>query len=90
MAFKQQRRLGKVDKVYLDNTNIIYNLVGEKSNVGNLRETFFFNQMRVKNEVISSKHSDFVIEDYTFDVGGKNKYLHVSRIDYHPRVQDIY
>ncbi len=67
------RGLGKVDKVYLDNTNIIFNLVGEKSNIGNLRETFFFNQMRVKNEVISSKKADFVINDYTFEVGGKNK-----------------
>jgi predicted AAA+ superfamily ATPase len=67
------RGLGKVDKVYLDNTNIIFNLVGEKSNIGNLRETFFFNQMRVKNEVISSKKADFVIENYTFEVGGKNK-----------------
>lgn len=67
------RGLGKVDKVYLDNTNIIFNLVGEKSNVGNLRESFFFNQMRVKNEVISSKKADFVIKHYTFEVGGKNK-----------------
>jgi len=67
------RGLGKVDKVYLDNTNIIFNLVGEKSNVGNLRETFFFNQMRVKNEVKSSKKADFEIERYTFEVGGKNK-----------------
>lgn len=67
------RGLGKVDKVYLDNTNIIFNLVGEKSNIGNLRETFFFNQMRVKNEVISSKKADFVIGNYTFEVGGKNK-----------------
>lgn len=67
------RGLGKVDKVYLDNTNIIFNLVGDKSNVGNLRETFFFNQMRVKNEVISSKNADFVVDDYTFEVGGKNK-----------------
>jgi len=67
------RGLGKVDKVYLDNTNIIFNLVGEKSNVGNIRETFFFNQMRVNNEVISSKKADFVIENYTFEVGGKNK-----------------
>ncbi|MFP4026074.1 MAG: ATP-binding protein [Thiohalospira sp.] len=67
------RGLGKVDKVYLNNTNIVFNLVGEKPNVGNLRETFFFNQMRVKNEVISSKKADFVIEDYTFEVGGKNK-----------------
>lgn len=67
------RGIGKVDKVYLDNTNIIYNLVGEKSNVGNLRETFFFNQMRVNNEVISSKTADFVIDNFTFEVGGKSK-----------------
>ncbi len=67
------RGLGKVDKVYLDNTNITFNLVGDKSNVGNIRETFFFNQMRVNNEVISSKTSDFVIDNYTFEVGGKNK-----------------
>lgn len=67
------RGLGKVDKVYLDNTNIIFNLAGDKSNAGNLRETFFFNQMRVQNDVISSRISDFVIDNYTFEVGGKNK-----------------
>lgn len=67
------RGLGKVEKVYLNNTNILFNLVGEKSNVGNVRETFFFNQMRVNNEVISSKKSDFMIEGYTFEVGGKHK-----------------
>jgi predicted AAA+ superfamily ATPase len=67
------RGLGKVDKVYLDNTNIIFNLVGDRSNVGNIRETFFFNQMRVKNDVISSKKPDFIIDNYTFEIGGKNK-----------------
>ena len=67
------RGLGKVDKVYLDNTNIIFNLVGDNSNTGNVRETFFFNQMRVNNDVISSKKADFVIDDYTFEIGGKNK-----------------
>ncbi|MCF6242230.1 MAG: AAA family ATPase [Bacteroidales bacterium] len=67
------RGLGKVDKVYLDNTNIIFNLVGDKSNLGNLRETFFFNQMRVSNNVISSKKADFVIDNFTFEIGGKNK-----------------
>ena len=67
------RGLGKIDKVYLDNANIIFNLVGDKSNVGNIRETFFFNQMRVKNEVISSEKADFVIDNYTFEIGGKNK-----------------
>lgn len=67
------RGLGKVDKVYLDNTNMVYNLVGDQSNVGNLRETFFLNQMRVNNGVISSKKADFVIDNYAFEVGGKNK-----------------
>jgi hypothetical protein len=67
------RGLGKVDKVYLDNTNIIFNLVGDKSNIGNIRETFFFNQMRLKNEVISSEKADFIIDNYTFEIGGKNK-----------------
>ncbi len=67
------RGLGKIDKVYLDNTNIIFNLVGDKSNTGNIRETFFFNQMSQANEVISSEKADFVINKYMFEVGGKNK-----------------
>lgn len=67
------RGLGKVEKVYLDNTNIIFNLVGDRSNIGNIRETFFFNQMRLHKEVISSAKSDFIIDNYTFEIGGKNK-----------------
>ncbi len=65
--------LGKVDKVYLDNTNLIYNLAGERFSIGNIWETFFLNQMSVRNEVISSKNADFVIRDFTFEVGGKSK-----------------
>ncbi len=65
--------LGKVEKVYLDNTNMIYHLVGEQSNIGNIRETFFFNQMRLKNEVLSSDQADFAIHHYTFELGGKHK-----------------
>ncbi len=67
------RGLGKVEKIYLDNPNIIFNLVGDNSNIGNIRETFFFNQMRVKQDVLSSKKADFVIDEYTFEIGGKNK-----------------
>lgn len=33
-------QLGKVDKVYLDNTNLVFSLAEEKSNIGNIRETF--------------------------------------------------
>ena len=67
------RGLGKVEKIYLDNTNLIYALGGENSNIGNMRETFFYNQMRVKQDVISSKISDFQIGERTFEIGGKNK-----------------
>jgi len=70
------RGLGKVDKVYLDNTNIIYNLVGDKSEKGNIRETFFLNQMRLKNEVMSAKKADFIVNEYTFEIGGKKKQQH--------------
>lgn len=67
------RGLGKVDKIYLDNTNLIYNLADDTSNIGNIRETFFINQMRVKYDVFTSPVADFLIDDNTFEVGGKNK-----------------
>lgn len=67
------RGLGKVDKIYLDNPNLIYSLGHDASEVGNIRETFFFNQMRVGYDVITSPVSDFLIGDMTFEVGGKNK-----------------
>lgn len=67
------RGLGKVDKIYLDNTNLIYNLAPDTANVGNIRETFFLNQLRVHHHVVSSSVSDFMIDDLTFEVGGRNK-----------------
>lgn len=67
------RSLGKVEKTYLDNTNIMYALGADSTNKGNLRETFFFNQTRVVSDVISSGVSDLFIGDHTFEVGGKKK-----------------
>ena len=67
------RGVGKVEKVYLDNTNMAYLLGSETTDVGNIRETFFYNQMRVVSDVISSRISDFEIDGKTFEVGGKNK-----------------
>lgn len=55
------RGLGKIEKVYLDNTNLMYALSNDEPNVGNVRETFFYNQTRVKNNVTASKTSDFTI-----------------------------
>jgi predicted AAA+ superfamily ATPase len=67
--------LGKVNKIYLDNTNLIYSLANDNSNTGNIRETFFLNQLRVKYDVTASPVADFLIGDYTFEVGGRNKVL---------------
>ncbi len=67
------RGLGKVEKVYIDNPSLMRVLSGGETDVGNMRETFFYNQMRVKNDVISSRQSDFKIEKYTFEVGGRKK-----------------
>lgn len=67
------RGLGKVEKVYIDNPSLMRVLSGGKTDVGNMRETFFYNQMRVKNDIISSRQSDFKIEKYTFEVGGRKK-----------------
>ena len=67
------RGIGKVEKVYLDNTNLAYVLGHEAADIGNIRETFFCNQMRVTSEIVSSRTSDFEINGKTFEVGGKKK-----------------
>lgn len=67
------RGLGKVEKLYLDNTNLIYVLAPEHADVGNVRETFFMNQTRVCNEVRNSDISDFEIDGKVFEIGGRKK-----------------
>lgn len=67
------RSLGKVEKIYLDNTNLIYVLDSEKSDIGNVRETFFMNQLRAGHDVTSSSVSDFEVEGKTFEIGGRKK-----------------
>lgn len=56
-------------------TNIIFALADQHQDMGNIRETFFYNQMRVKNEVFRSDKADFNIKHITFEVGGKSKNL---------------
>lgn len=68
------RSLGKVNKVYLENTNLIYALAkSDRAEIGNVRETFFMNQLRVVDDPIISTVSDFVVGKYTFEVGGHDK-----------------
>ena len=66
------RNLGKIEKVYVDNPSLM-SVLTPYPNIGNVRETFFYNQMREKQDVTSSKASDFTIGDYTFEIGGRKK-----------------
>jgi hypothetical protein len=44
------------------------------ANVGNIRETFFLNQMSAVHAVTSSKYGDFMVDDtFVFEVGGASK-----------------
>lgn len=65
--------LGKPEKIYIHNANLMYNLVSIP-NEGSIRETFFFNQVSQSNIVFASKQVDFIVNNhYSFEVGGKNK-----------------
>ncbi|MCF6367212.1 MAG: AAA family ATPase [Bacteroidales bacterium] len=66
--------MNKPDKIFLGNTNISYALSGDKSDKGNLRETFFLNQLSVNHIVTYPKEGDFLVDEkYLFEIGGKNK-----------------
>jgi|SRR5690554_1675172 len=66
--------LTKPEKLYLNNSNLMYALAKKNTNIGNVRETFFVNQFKDLHEINLSKTADFVIDKtYTFEIGGKNK-----------------
>lgn len=66
--------LQKPDKLYLDNTNLMYLFRGANADPGNLRETFLASQLSQTNRVAYSGTGDFLVDDrYTIEVGGKNK-----------------
>lgn len=65
--------LQKIEKIYLDNANIINGLGAENADEGTIRETMFLTWMKENHKVYSSKISDFEIDGVTFEVGGKNK-----------------
>ena len=76
-VFKKSRGLGnleKPDKIFLENTNLMYLLGDIETNEGNVRETFAFNQLSHSHEVLFSEKSDFFVDKkFTFEIGGKNK-----------------
>lgn len=70
---KSYKHLCKPDKIYLGNPNLMHVLC-PRIDKGNERETFFYSQLRVANEVKYPKKGDFLVNDkYLFEVGGSGK-----------------
>lgn len=66
-------KLQKPDKIYLENTNFAFAIAQENTNKGNLRETFFINQVAYKHKVNYTKETDFKVHNTYFEIGGQNK-----------------
>ncbi|MBI9067267.1 MAG: AAA family ATPase [Salinivirgaceae bacterium] len=67
-------KMNKPEKVYLNNSNLIYALSGDSANIGTVRETFFFNQLNVKHKITYPGKADFLVDNkFIFEIGGKNK-----------------
>jgi len=68
--------LNKPDKIYLQNTNLMYSLAPENTEMGNIRETFFISQM-YHQQIHSTPLTDFLIKGkYLVEAGGTNKQQH--------------
>lgn len=74
-ASKGMGIMNKPDKIYLNNPNLSFALDQKNVNEGNLRETFFINQMLAAHTVnIPKTGGDLLINGkYTFEIGGLNK-----------------
>ena len=60
----------KPDKLYLNNTNLLFAYCNN-SETGTLREVFFSSML---DDILTTKKGDFLVnEKYIFEIGGKNK-----------------
>lgn len=70
---KNYKSLSRPNKIYLENPNLMYAL-SSHADVGTVRETFFFNQLKVGHEVLMPPCGDFMVDrKYLFEVGGRTK-----------------
>lgn len=75
--YKQSRSissLNKPDKIWMHNTNFMYALSDQQVDKGNLRETFFIQNMPQEYQLAIPEKGDILVNNqYLFEVGGKNK-----------------
>lgn len=68
------KRMQKPDKIYMENTNLLYALTLTQVEMGTVRETFFVNQLSDSHKVEYGQRADFIIDGrYTIEVGGSSK-----------------
>ena len=66
--------LQKPEKIYLENTNLAYALAENNTDTGNMRETFFLNQLSYNHTVEYPNRGDFWVDKkFLFEIGGKSK-----------------
>ena len=65
--------LQKPDKVLLSNPNLYYLLGGAKADKGSIRESAFASMVNPLHELYIHKQSDYTIEAYIFEIGGRHK-----------------
>lgn len=70
---KNLKNLSRPEKIFLDNPNLMYAL-GQKTDIGTVRETFFLNQVGSCHNLKCPPKGDFLVDDrYLFEIGGKTK-----------------
>ena len=69
------KRMQKPDKIYIDNSNMLYAWATTPVRIGTARETFVVNQLSAKHQVeFGKKKGDFKIDGiYTIEVRGEDK-----------------
>lgn len=73
-VFGGMSKLQKPSKIFLENTNLMYTLAREHTNIANIRETFFANQLSYHDKITFIEQTDFFVnEKYVFEIGGKDK-----------------
>jgi predicted AAA+ superfamily ATPase len=66
--------LTKPEKIYLHHPNLMSCLAADKVEVGNMRESFFLNQVKYLHPVQYPEQADFLVNNkWLFETGGKNK-----------------
>ncbi|MFH1334165.1 MAG: AAA family ATPase [Pseudomonadota bacterium] len=71
---KKMRQFETPEKIYLNNSNQLYAISSQASNIGTVRETFFLSMTAPFHKAAIPVSGDFILDGrFIFEIGGKNK-----------------